>query len=225
LSTLSDLPGSKKKARRVGRGIGSTKGKTCGRGHKGQKSRSGSTGHHDRSFEGGQTPFYKRVRKYGFTNPTKVDYDVVNLDRLQYLINKGRLDPSKTITMKHLFDAGQIRVPEGVKILAKRPDRFNTKVDLEVTDVSEAARKRIEELGGSVKRVWYNPRSMVALLKPEKFPIFKPNRGAPPPKKMHRFDDWGQIEYYAKLAEAPQSAHTQQATQAQQTAQAQQSGA
>ena len=89
LNELSASPGSNKQKKRLGRGIGSGKGKTAGRGHKGQKARSGVA---LKGFEGGQMPFYRRLPKRGFTNIFRKEYDVVNVGTLQKGVDSGILD-------------------------------------------------------------------------------------------------------------------------------------
>ena len=89
LNTIKPAQGSKRNARRVGRGIGSGFGKTAGRGHKGQHSRTG--GFHKVGFEGGQQPLQRRVPKFGFTNPNRVEYNGVNIDTLQQLFDSKKI--------------------------------------------------------------------------------------------------------------------------------------
>ncbi|KAF9921310.1 YmL10, partial [Modicella reniformis] len=118
LSNLSDNPGSKSQRIRVGRGQGSGKGNTAARGHKGQKARSGNNGQPKPGFEGGQTRLIDRLPKHGFKNPEHKYFQPLNLDRLQFWIESGRIDPSQTITMKHLLDTRCIhKVQDGVKLL------------------------------------------------------------------------------------------------------------
>lgn len=119
LNNLSPAPGSKKISRRVGRGIGSTKGKTCGKGHKGAKARTGNRTLP--GFEGGQLPLFRRVRKYGFNNERFArTYQAVNLGKLQYYVDRGMLDTSKVITLKDLYDVNLVRrnTGNGAKLLA-----------------------------------------------------------------------------------------------------------
>ena len=105
INHLWDNPGARKKAKRVGRGPGSGKGKTCGRGHKGSKARGTNKGP---AFEGGQTPITRRLPKWGKprSKAFKQPLNILKLGALQYFIDKGRLDPSQTITMRDLFEAG-----------------------------------------------------------------------------------------------------------------------
>ncbi len=90
LNQISDNAGARKVGRRLGRGIGSGKGKTSGRGVKGQKARTGVA---LKGFEGGQMPLHRRIPKRGFKNHFRRDYNVINLDRLQWAVDSGKLDP------------------------------------------------------------------------------------------------------------------------------------
>jgi len=191
LNNLNDNPGARIQRTRVGRGIGSTKGKTCGRGHKGQKSRSGASSHHDRTFEGGQTPLYKRMRKFGFHNPNKIEYDWLNLGQLQYFIDRGRLDTSKPITMKELYNAKCIKkIKEGVKLLGRDAHKLKSSVHLELSATSLFAKQAVEALGGTVTTVYFTKPGLRALFKPEVYDHL-PGRAAPLPSKAHLFDSWG----------------------------------
>lgn len=146
LNELHDNPGAKKSRLRVGRGIGSGKGKTAGRGHKGQKSRSGVA---IKGFEGGQMPFYRRVPKRGFTNIFRVEKAIVNLGRLQTAIDAGKLDIAKDITIVELAQAGLVRASDvAVRILGNGD--ITSKVNLTVNGVSASAEQAITKAGGSV---------------------------------------------------------------------------
>lgn len=184
------------KGRRVGRGIGSSKGKTAGRGHKGQKARSG--GGPKIGFEGGQSPMRLRIPKRGFHNPFTREYEPLNLDRLAARLEYGNLDPSKVITMKDLIDSKTVRkrIKDGVKLLGKGADTFSWNVKLEVSQVSEKARTAIEKAGGEVTTVYYNTLGLRALTRPEWFlkkgrKIPRPAR--PPPKLAHKFERVGTL--------------------------------
>lgn len=185
LNDLVDNPGAVKKKRRVGRGIGSSKGKTCGRGHKGQKSRSGGNIHP--SFEGGQTKFYKRIPKRGMKNSNAMPMLGVNLGKIQDYVDMGRLDPDKRpLTLKDLVEAGLVKansIDHGIKLLAGGSERLTTPIALEVSRASQSAIKAIEDVGGEVTTVHYNRLALRALLKPEKFDII-PKRAKPPPRLM-----------------------------------------
>jgi large subunit ribosomal protein L15 len=147
LNDLRDNPGATKEKIRVGRGIGSGKGKTGGRGVKGQKSR---TGVRVKAFEGGQMPLYRRLPKRGFHNLFAKELNEVNLARLQQAVDAGRLDASKPVTQDALFEAGVLtrKKKDGVKILGR--GELTTKLDLEVYAVSKAVSDAIEKIGGKV---------------------------------------------------------------------------
>lgn len=147
LNELSDNPGAHKNRIRVGRGIGSGKGKTGGRGVKGQKSRSGVA---IKGFEGGQMPLYRRMPKRGFKNPFRKEYAVVNLSRLQQAIDDKRLDAKKTIDTAALQAAGLVgrRVGDGVRLLAN--GELKTKITINVAGASKAAVEAVEKAGGMV---------------------------------------------------------------------------
>ena len=146
LNEISDNAGARRERKRVGRGIGSGKGKTAGRGVKGQKSRSGVS---LIGFEGGQMPLYRRLPKRGFTKPFRLKFNVVNLGRLQKAIDDGKLDIKKSINSEALLEAGIIRrVQDGVRLLAK--GEIKAKVNLEVAGASAAAVAAVEKAGGKV---------------------------------------------------------------------------
>lgn len=183
--------------RRLGRGIGSSKGKTAGRGHKGQNARSG--GGTKPGFEGGQTPLRLRVPKRGFHNVFKKEYHPLNLDRLKEFIQAGRLDSSSTITMKDLRDSGAVRrrIGDGVKLLGRGAEEFDVPdVHLQVSQVSESAKEAIEKAGGKVTTVYYNTLGLRALLMPDWFAKkgrLLPRAARPPPKLVDRFDTIGEL--------------------------------
>lgn len=147
LNQLSDNKGARKERTRVGRGIGSGKGKTGGRGVKGQKSRSGVSG--IRAFEGGQMPLYMRLPKRGFNKPNRAKYVEVNLGRLQTAIDAGKLDAGNPIDAAVLTAAGVIRRPlDGVRLLGT--GELTAKVDITVAHASASAKAAVEKAGGSV---------------------------------------------------------------------------
>lgn len=196
LNSIRDNPGASKQGRRIGRGIGSSKGKTSGRGHKGQKARSG--GGPRSGFEGGQTPLRLRVPKRGFHNPFSREYQALNLDRLQEWIDAKRLNPESLITMKDLRDSGAVhrRIRDGVKLLGQGADSFRTPVHLQVSQVSRSAKSVIEAAGGSVTTVYYNNLGLRALLRPEWFAKkgrLLPRPARPPVKLASRFDTVGSL--------------------------------
>jgi large subunit ribosomal protein L15 len=146
LNQLSDNPGARKRRIRVGRGIGSGKGKTAGRGGKGQTARSGVA---VKGFEGGQMPLFRRLPKKGFNNIFRLDLTEVNLGRLQAAIESKRLDPKGIINGEALVAAGLLsRVRDGVRLLGK--GELKTKLTIEVAGASKAAIAAVEKLGGSV---------------------------------------------------------------------------
>jgi len=147
LNELSDNPGASKDRMRVGRGIGSGKGKTGGRGVKGQKARTGVA---VKGFEGGQMPLHRRLPKRGFHNPFTLHYNEVNLGRVQQAVEAGKLDASAPVTLEALIAAGVVSKPrDGVKILGQ--GKFEAKLAFEVAAASKSAVAAIEGLGGSIK--------------------------------------------------------------------------
>ncbi len=149
LNELADNKGARKARTRLGRGIGSGKGKTCARGHKGQKSRSGVA---IKGFEGGQMPIYRRLPKRGFTNLTRKDFAEVTTGRLQAALDKKLLDGSKAITEAMLIEAGVTRKSaDGVKLLQK--GELKAKVTLEIAKATKGALALVEKAGGKVTLV------------------------------------------------------------------------
>ncbi|RYX88199.1 MAG: 50S ribosomal protein L15 [Bradyrhizobiaceae bacterium] len=146
LSDIADNAGSRKKRMRIGRGIGSGKGKTGGRGGKGQTARSGVR---IKGFEGGQMPLHRRLPKRGFNNIFRLDFAEINLDRLQDAIDSKKLDAKGTITAASLVEAGVIRrAKAGVRVLGR--GEIKAKIVLEVAGASKAAVEAIEKAGGKV---------------------------------------------------------------------------
>lgn len=146
LNELKDNDGATKNRKRVGRGIGSGKGKTCGRGVKGQKSRTGVS---INGFEGGQMPIYRRLPKRGFNNYNRVEFATVNLSDLQRAVDAKRLDAKKTIDRAALQAAGLIRSSDkGIKLLGD--GELKIKITLEVCKASKSAIAAVEKAGGSV---------------------------------------------------------------------------
>ena len=147
LNEIRDNPGAHYRAKRVGRGIGSGKGKTAGQGGKGQLGRSGVA---INAFEGGQTPLHRRLPKRGFNNKIfQKDYKVVNLGRLQQALDANRLAAKDTIDGKALIAAGLLRrVGDGVRLLAK--GELKTAIMIEVAGASQAAIAAVEKAGGKV---------------------------------------------------------------------------
>ena len=148
LSDIADNAGSRKKRMRVGRGIGSGKGKQSGRGGKGQTARTGVALN---GFEGGQTPLHRRLPKRGFNNKIfQKDYKVVNLGRLQQALDANRLAAKDTIDGKALVAAGLLRrLGDGIRLLAK--GELKTGITIEAAGASQAAIAAVEKAGGTVK--------------------------------------------------------------------------
>jgi large subunit ribosomal protein L15 len=148
LNDIRDNEGAHKSRIRVGRGIGSGKGKTGGRGVKGQKARAGVA---VKGFEGGQMPLYRRLPKRGFNNLFAKDLNEVNLGRIQQAVEAGKLDAKGAVTIEALVAAGVItrQAKDGVKILGV--GELKTKLAFEVFGASKSAVEAIEKAGGSVK--------------------------------------------------------------------------
>jgi large subunit ribosomal protein L15 len=147
LNEITDNPGSSKPRMRVGRGIGSGKGKQSGRGGKGQTARSGVR---IKGFEGGQMPLHRRLPKRGFTNIHALDINEVNVGRVQQAIDAGKLDAGQPVTVEALVAAGVLaRVRDGVKLLGS--GELKAKVAFEVLRASKSALAAIEKAGGSIK--------------------------------------------------------------------------
>jgi large subunit ribosomal protein L15 len=146
LNELADNEGATKKKMRVGRGVGSGKGKTAGRGVKGQKSRSGVS---INGFEGGQMPLHMRLPKRGFTKRNRLAFTEVNLGRVQKAIDAGKIKSGAVLTEDDLVAAGLVRrKKDGVRLLAQ--GALTTKVSFVVTGASAAAVAAVEKAGGSV---------------------------------------------------------------------------
>jgi len=148
LNDIRDNEGAHKSRIRVGRGIGSGKGKTGGRGVKGQKARAGVA---VKGFEGGQMPLYRRLPKRGFHNLFAKDLNEVNLGRIQQAVEAGKLDAKGAVTIEALVAAGVItrQAKDGVKILGV--GELKTKLAFEVAGASKSAVAAIEKAGGTVK--------------------------------------------------------------------------
>ena len=147
LNELSDRAGARTARKRLGRGIGSGKGKTAGRGHKGQKSRAGVS---IKGFEGGQMPIYRRLPKRGFTNIFKKRYEIVNVGRLQIAIDAGKLDSQSPITVSTLRAAGLVKGHRhGVRLLGQ--GELSAALTIEVNGASATAVSAVEKAGGRVE--------------------------------------------------------------------------
>ena len=147
LNDIRDNAGARKNRIRVGRGIGSGKGKTGGRGQKGQKSRSGVA---IKGFEGGQMPLHMRLPKRGFNNPFGKDYAEVNLGQIQKLVDADKLDVKTVVDHEALKAAGVARGgKDGVRLLGK--GELTSKVSFKVAGASKGAVAAVEKAGGSVE--------------------------------------------------------------------------
>ena len=147
LNDIKDNAGARKGRMRVGRGIGSGKGKTAARGQKGQKSRSGVA---IKGFEGGQLPLHMRIPKRGFNNPFGKDFAEVNIGMVQKFIDAGKLDGKADVTEASLREAGLVRGgKDGVRLLGK--GEIKAKVKFVVTGATNGAVAAVEKAGGSVE--------------------------------------------------------------------------
>ena len=161
LNDIRDNEGARHRRMRVGRGIGSGKGKTGGRGQKGQKSRSGVA---IKGFEGGQMPLHMRLPKRGFNNIFAKDYAEVNIGMIQKAIDAGSLGADGTIDHAALKAAGLARGgKDGVRLLGK--GSLSAKLAFRVAGVSAGARSAIEAAGGSVEVIEVVPASEKAAAK------------------------------------------------------------
>jgi len=147
LNEIRDNPGAHYRAKRVGRGIGSGKGKTAARGGKGQTARSGVALN---GFEGGQTPLHRRLPKRGFDNSMfRKDFKVINLGRLQAALDEGKLTSERPLDASALVECGLLRrLGDGVRLLAK--GKLRTAITIEVVGASKAAIAAVENAGGKV---------------------------------------------------------------------------
>ena len=143
LHNLKPAKGSIKATKRVGRGEGSKRGGTSTRGHNGAKSRSGYS--RKIGFEGGQQPLQRRVPKFGFTNPNRVEYNGVNLDTIQALVDAKKIKGS--VVKKDLIDNGLVQKNDLVKILGRGV--LSAKLDVSVNAFSSSAKLAIEKAGGT----------------------------------------------------------------------------
>jgi large subunit ribosomal protein L15 len=147
LHEIADNAGSRKKRMRVGRGIGSGKGKQAGRGGKGQTAR---TGVRIKGFEGGQMPLHRRLPKRGFNNIFRVEYAEINLDRLQQAIDSKLIDVKEAVNAESLVKSGVVRRAKGgIRLLGR--GEIKAKVNIEVHGASKSAVAAVEKAGGTVK--------------------------------------------------------------------------
>jgi large subunit ribosomal protein L15 len=142
LNNLKPAKGSVKSGKRIGRGEGSGKGGTATRGHKGQKSRSGYS--RKIGFEGGQMPLQRRVPKFGFKNINRKEYQGVNLDVLQQLVEDGKI--KDTVTLEILMQNGLVGKNDLVKILGR--GELKAKLNISVHKFTATAKAAIEKAGG-----------------------------------------------------------------------------
>ena len=186
LSDIADNAGSRKKRMRIGRGIGSGKGKTGGRGGKGQTARSGVR---IKGFEGGQMPLHRRLPKRGFNNIFRVEFAEINLDRLQDAIDAGSIDAKGTVNAESLVKSGVVRRAKGgIRLLGR--GEIKAKLTIEVHGASKSAIAAVEKVGGTV-----------TVLAP---PVVK----EPPPPKVYKTEEEPKQEKPAKGAKekAPKQA-------------------
>jgi len=142
LHELKPAEGSRKTRKRVGRGHGAGSGKTSGRGHKGQNARSG--GGVRPGFEGGQNPLYRRLPKRGFTNPTRKEYALINLDTL------NRFEEGTLVSPELLIETGIVKnVKDGIKVLGN--GELTKKLTVQANKFSQAAAEKIEAVGGKIE--------------------------------------------------------------------------
>jgi large subunit ribosomal protein L15 len=147
LNEIADNAGARKRRMRVGRGIGSGKGKTAGRGVKGQKSRTGVA---IKGFEGGQMPLYRRIPKRGFRPPHQKTWQIINLGALQKAIDDKRLDASQPIDAAAMLAAGLFKsASDGVRLLGK--GELTAKIEVKVAGASASAIAAVEKAGGKVE--------------------------------------------------------------------------
>jgi large subunit ribosomal protein L15 len=147
MTTLNTTVKITKKKLRVGRGIGSGKGKTSGRGVKGQKSRSGVA---INSFEGGQMPLYRRLPKRGFNPINKTNVAIINLEQIQLFINNKKLDVTKIVNSDLLKKLNIInKNSQKLKILGS--GEIKEKIKIEADLISKSAKEKLEKIGGSIK--------------------------------------------------------------------------
>jgi large subunit ribosomal protein L15 len=157
LNELRDNPGARLKSKRLGRGIGSGKGKTSGKGHKGQSAREGVALN---GFEGGQLPIYRRLPKRGFRNIFRKEYAPVNLGSLDAAIEAGKIDGAQPISEAILFAAGlATNNKDGIRLLGE--GKITRAITITVSGASATARAAVEQAGGSVTT------TVIAKVRPE----------------------------------------------------------
>ena len=146
LNSLKVNKKENKNPKRIGRGIGSGRGKTSGAGHKGQKSRSGVS---INGFEGGQMPIHRRLPKRGFNNKNRKKFSVINISRIQDLIDSGKINGNNPIDEKVILSAGVVnKIKDGIRLLGNGD--LKDKIEIHVTGASKKAIDIIEAKGGKV---------------------------------------------------------------------------
>ncbi|EGP89850.1 uncharacterized protein MYCGRDRAFT_99059 [Zymoseptoria tritici IPO323] len=204
LSSLSDTKGAYNKKIRRGRGPASGKGKTSGRGMNGQKQH----GKVPAGFNGGQTPDWVVSGSRGFENHFSVDMSKVNLNRIQYWINQGRLDPSKPITLRELNKSRCTHgIKDGIKLLARGKEELTTPINIVVSRASADAIAAVEKLGGTVTTRYYTNFAISKILKGEMDPINSLQYRLPDPtsrKHLEYYRDSAHRGYLSHLVEAGQ---------------------
>ncbi|TPX59215.1 hypothetical protein SpCBS45565_g07807 [Spizellomyces sp. 'palustris'] len=200
LTNVKDNNGARRKRKILGRGEGG-KGKTSGRGMKGYHARQ-----HKATplpgFEGGQTGLIKAIPKLGKRGIPKLRFTRLYLDTLQHFVETGKLDASKTITIKELAESKCVgKIKDGVVLLAKGGEFFNSKVDIEVTRASQVAMKLIEEKGGNVKCVYHGKEVLRSLLRPDRWAIMPKNPLPTTKENIARYTNESRRGYLAPLVE------------------------
>lgn len=154
LNEIRDNDGATKNAKRVGRGIGSGRGKTSGSGHKGQKARSGVS---IKGFEGGQMPIHRRLPKRGFNKHNRKSYRVLNLGDLQKVIDNGKIDIKKEINNASILSSGIIKnLKDGIRILGR--GKITSKVNILVDGASKTAIEQVKKAGGNLVLIEKNKK-------------------------------------------------------------------
>lgn len=197
LNQIRDNLGARPVKRRVGRGVGSGRGRHCGRGMKGRKARAGN--HGLLKQDGGSTRLQKGLPKMGNWRP-RLEYAYINLWRIQEAVETGRLvvPEDRPIDVRDLFQAKLVTLRQrhaGVKLLGRGSDTYSTPLNLEVQLATQRAIEAVEAAGGSIEAVYYSRLTLRALLKPHRFeaaPVgerhgaMRPRPSLPPPKLMSR---------------------------------------
>ncbi|EPS39218.1 hypothetical protein H072_6990 [Dactylellina haptotyla CBS 200.50] len=169
LSDLRDIRTQHTNKKRVGRGPSSGKGKTSGRGHKGQGQRGGHRP--ATNFEGGQTVQAIVNPEKGFKNPLMKHFSPLNLNTIQLWIDQGRIDPTKPITLKELYDTRIVHgIKDGVKLLDRDGDQLKVPIDITVNKASRGAIARVEALGGKIVTKFYTKEGIKFITRPHLFP-------------------------------------------------------